>query len=311
MTWSCRCSSTCRAACASRTPTARRASIARRRAADGELAAAICRASAQPELFRVGEGMSDATSGSLAADAAPHRPLRRAGCRARAVSAAAASPASSCSRTGAIPARACRQAAGRRRVRRSSRSASARPKVCRDREVLGIDGRRSAARPGLGRSARVGSEQRLRPRAVRPARACERPPARQRVAVTPAADGSPIDELFTVSPDPLNATVYTAEIAADRSEAVAENNARSVLVSPAGRKRRVLALEGAPGYEHSFLTRALTQRSRPRSRLGRAQGQERAGERHVLRAGRRRPRRALTGGFPVNARGAYSRTTRL
>jgi hypothetical protein len=74
--------------------------------------------------------------------------------------------------------------------------------------------------------------------------------------VVPTADGSPIDERFTVSPDPLNATVYTADIPTDESEAVVENNARSVLVSPPGRKRRVLVLEGAPGFEHSFMTRA-------------------------------------------------------
>ena len=40
-------------------------------------------------------------------------------------------------------------------------------------------------------------------------------------------------------------------------EAVVENNTRSVLVSPIGRKRRILALAGAPGYEFSFLSRAL------------------------------------------------------
>jgi len=75
--------------------------------------------------------------------------------------------------------------------------------------------------------------------------------------VVPSADGSPIDEAFTVSPDPLAPTVYTAEIPADDAEAAAENNHRSVLVNPAGRKRRVLVLEGAPGFEHSFMTRAL------------------------------------------------------
>jgi uncharacterized membrane protein len=74
--------------------------------------------------------------------------------------------------------------------------------------------------------------------------------------IVPPADGSPIDQVFTVSPDLLNPTVYTAEIPRDEAEAVAENNARSVLVSPAGRKRRVLIVEGAPGYEHSFMTRA-------------------------------------------------------
>jgi uncharacterized membrane protein len=76
--------------------------------------------------------------------------------------------------------------------------------------------------------------------------------------IVPPADGSPIDELFTVSPDPLNPTVYTAEIPRDESETVGENNARGVLVSPAGRKRRLLILEGAPGHEHSFVTRAWT-----------------------------------------------------
>src|SRR6266850_3172914 len=75
--------------------------------------------------------------------------------------------------------------------------------------------------------------------------------------IVPPADGSPIDEVFTVSPDPLNATVYSAEIPVDDAEAVAENNSRAVLVSPAGRKRRVLVVEGAPGFEHSFMKRAL------------------------------------------------------
>ena len=75
--------------------------------------------------------------------------------------------------------------------------------------------------------------------------------------IVPAADESPIDEVFTVAPDPHTPTVYTAEIPAGEGEPVTENNARSVLVSPAGRKRRVLVLEGAPGFEHSFMRRAL------------------------------------------------------
>jgi uncharacterized membrane protein len=75
--------------------------------------------------------------------------------------------------------------------------------------------------------------------------------------LVPAAEGSPIDQVFTVSPDPLNATVYTAEIPREEAETVGENNSRSLLVSPAGRKRRVLLVEGAPGFEHSFMARAL------------------------------------------------------
>ncbi len=75
--------------------------------------------------------------------------------------------------------------------------------------------------------------------------------------VVPIADGAPLDETFTMFPDPLQASVYTAEIATEPGEAVTENNARSLVVSPAGRRRRVLTLAGAPGYEHSFLIRAL------------------------------------------------------
>ena len=75
--------------------------------------------------------------------------------------------------------------------------------------------------------------------------------------VTPQADGAPVHEVFTVSPDANRPTVYTAEIPPAAGEAVAENNARGVLVAPAGRKRRILLVEGAPGFDHSFLLRAL------------------------------------------------------
>lgn len=77
--------------------------------------------------------------------------------------------------------------------------------------------------------------------------------------ITPVADGSPSEETFPVTPDPLNPTVYTVEIAADPKEAVAENNTHTIILSPAGRKRRLLVLGGAPGYEHSFLVRALSE----------------------------------------------------
>src|SRR4029453_17637379 len=74
--------------------------------------------------------------------------------------------------------------------------------------------------------------------------------------IVPPADGAPIEEMFTVSPDPVSPTVYTVAIPADESEAVAENNTRSVLINPAGRRRRLLLIEGAPGFEHSFMKRA-------------------------------------------------------
>jgi hypothetical protein len=80
----------------------------------------------------------------------------------------------------------------------------------------------------------------------------------ERRRVTPSADGSPNDERFTGLSRPEDRDqVCTVEIPVDRDEPVAENNARRVLVSPAGRKRRLLVIEGAPGFEHSFMTRAF------------------------------------------------------
>jgi uncharacterized membrane protein len=75
--------------------------------------------------------------------------------------------------------------------------------------------------------------------------------------VTPLADGGTLLEVFTVSPAADRETVYTVSIPLDSSEAVAENNTRSVLVPPQGRRRRVLLVEGAPGFEHTFVKRAL------------------------------------------------------
>src|SRR5258706_7330042 len=68
-------------------------------------------------------------------------------------------------------------------------------------------------------------------------------------SVAPVADGSPVEGIFTVAPDPLSATVYTAEIAAGPHEADLEDNKRTVPVSPAGRKLRILMLAGASGHD--------------------------------------------------------------
>ena len=77
--------------------------------------------------------------------------------------------------------------------------------------------------------------------------------------VTPSADGAPVHAVFTVSPEPDVPTVYTVEIPAAADELAAENNVRSVLVPPQTGRRKILILEGAPGYEHTFLKRALGQ----------------------------------------------------
>jgi uncharacterized membrane protein len=74
---------------------------------------------------------------------------------------------------------------------------------------------------------------------------------------TPPADGVPVRTTFRVTPARGVPTVYTVEIPAAAGELVPENNTRSVLVQPPARRRRVLLVEGAPGFEHSFLKRAL------------------------------------------------------
>ena len=76
--------------------------------------------------------------------------------------------------------------------------------------------------------------------------------------VTPAAAGAPVSETFRVAPNRDVPTVYRVEIPGGADEPVVENNARSVLVPAAGRPRRVLLVQGAPGFEHSFLRRAWT-----------------------------------------------------
>ncbi|HUF56788.1 MAG TPA: glutamine amidotransferase [Thermohalobaculum sp.] len=77
--------------------------------------------------------------------------------------------------------------------------------------------------------------------------------------VTPAGDGVPVREVFQVSPPREAPTVYTVEIPVGPGELVPENNARSTLVLPPARTRRVLLVEGAPGFEHAFIKRALAQ----------------------------------------------------
>lgn len=75
--------------------------------------------------------------------------------------------------------------------------------------------------------------------------------------VQPSADGTPLREVFRVSPKAEAPTRYTVDVVADPAEATSENNRRSALVPAAGRPRRVLMIEGGPGFEHTFVKRAL------------------------------------------------------
>ena len=74
--------------------------------------------------------------------------------------------------------------------------------------------------------------------------------------ISPPADGTALTERFRVSPSLDGPSVYDVEIAAAPGELTTANNRQSVLVRPPGRARQVLLVEGAPGYEHSFIKRA-------------------------------------------------------
>ncbi len=124
--------------------------------------------------------------------------------------------------------------------------------------------------------------------------------------VTPAIDGSPVTELFTVSPDPVAGTVYSASIAPAAGELVVENNTVNALVSPAGRPRRVLALYGAPGYDHSFLSRALLRDSGLEVDVVVLKGRdERGADTFLIQATPSRAR-ALATGFPETKGALYT-----
>ena len=74
--------------------------------------------------------------------------------------------------------------------------------------------------------------------------------------VTPSADGAPVHAVFHVSPARGAVTVYSVEVPAASGELTTDNNVRRVLVQPPSRVRHVLFVEGAPGFEHSFMKRA-------------------------------------------------------
>jgi uncharacterized membrane protein len=170
------------------------------------------------------------------------------------------------------------------------------PDVGQDREVLSVtaaDAVLDGARVDLAVSAvahrsRDSVELRLlengRPRDVR--------------HVRPPADGGPIREVFQVSPAAGAATIYTVEIPPFPGELVPENNRRSVLVQPPSRPRRVLLVEGAPGFEHSFLKRALMgDRSLEVDAVVRKGENEQGNDTYYVQAVRSRSG-ALASGFP-------------
>ena len=112
--------------------------------------------------------------------------------------------------------------------------------------------------------------------------------------------GGPIRAVFQVAPPAGAATVYTIEIPPRSGELVPENNTRSVLVQPPARARRVLLVEGAPGFEHSFLKRALSgDRSLDVDAVVRKGENEQGVDTYYIQAARARGG-GLTSGYPTD-----------
>ncbi|HMC77816.1 MAG TPA: glutamine amidotransferase [Vicinamibacterales bacterium] len=124
--------------------------------------------------------------------------------------------------------------------------------------------------------------------------------------VTPAVAGAPVSETFHVSPNRDVPTVYTVEIPAAADELVAENNARSALVPAAGRPRRVLLVQGAPGFEHSFLRRAwAADRGLEVDSVARKGRDDSGAETFYVQAAASRAN-ALLGGYPNTRDGLFA-----
>ena len=131
-----------------------------------------------------------------------------------------------------------------------------RPTITRDREILNLTaGQPMLAESSVDLSATATSTGFGTGSMTLRLSANGRPIETRQVAVP--GDGAAVHEVFTVSPSPDTPTIYSVEVPAESGELATENNTRSVLVPAQGRRRRVLLVEGAPGFEHTFLKRAL------------------------------------------------------
>ena len=151
----------------------------------------------------------------------------------------------------------------------------------------GAERHRGRGRPG--RLARRPGGVRGQPRARAPRRSscgCSRTAGRSKSAASrrrPTARRS--REVFHVAPARGAPTVYTSRFPRRRASSCRRTTRAACSCSRRRGRAACCSSQGAPGFEHSFLNRALERRPRPRGRFGRAQGQERAGARHVLHPG--------------------------
>jgi uncharacterized membrane protein len=124
--------------------------------------------------------------------------------------------------------------------------------------------------------------------------------------VTPAAAGAPSRVVFTVAPDRVAPTLYTVDVPEAEGEATAGNNRAQVLVAPPGRVRLILSLEGAPGFEHTFLKRAWSDDPSLEVDSVVRKGRNELGEdTYLVQAGASRSE-ALVSGFPATREALYA-----
>ena len=109
---------------------------------------------------------------------------------------------------------------------------------------------------------------------------------------------------FTVAPDRDSPTVFTADVPTVPGELTPGNNRRSALVAPPGRRRHLLVLEGAPGFDHAFLTRSWSEDpSLDVDSVVRKGRDERGEDTFFVQAAGARAE-GLAAGFPCHAPGA-------
>ena len=119
-------------------------------------------------------------------------------------------------------------------------------------------------------------------------------------------DGTPVQAVFTVPQDRARAAVFHIEVAPAPGELTTANNAGDVLVGPPARPRRLLIVEGLPGFEHAFLKRAW--RDDPSLEVDAVvrKGQNEHGQNtYYVQAGPARTA-ALGGGFPVTREALFA-----
>ena len=217
--------------------------------------------------------------------------------------AASASPASSSSPTAPTPARRLARVIHRPMPTcPCSPSASARPSVTKDREVLGV----SVGDPAL-------SDSNVELNATFVSHGFGDAPVEVRVTengrpvhirkLTPR-DGVPYTERFRVAPRQDAASVYSVEL--QRRPGRADRRQQQVRRArpSAGTRAPAAARRGRARLRAQLREARVAARSRPRSGFGRAQGHERSRRGNLLRAGDEGPRQRARRRLSVVARRA-------